>query len=210
MTSSLAKFCLANRDCQTGFCKLGECAQPAEYLDPCLPTYDKPCGDLSSSNTLRCSEVSHLCISSTEIEEIAGGTCDTNVNCKLGTFCPAVGSTEAARRCLLCRIEGRECQREEECLDGLSCYRGRCRRRVAKDGVTCKMDETVAEIPHAAYGVCVPKGHAPLTGNEGEGLGAGALYAVVGVSSAIVVILLAILLRILYVKGVFGRSSSSV
>lgn len=205
--SSPSKLCLANSDCQAGFCKLGECAQPAEYLDPCSPTYEKPCGDPSSS-TLHCSEKSHLCIDAKDTDESPDGACDTNVNCKLDTFCPAVGSTEAVRRCQPRRIEGRECQREEECLDGLSCYHGRCRRRVAKDGVACKMDEAVAEIPHAAYGVCVPKGHGLLTGTGG-GLGREVLYAVVGVSSAIVVILLAILLRILYVKGIFGRPASS-
>lgn len=61
--------------------------------------------------------------------------CDPCAGC--GTQCVAIDVTQQLCYCEHSRIEGEVCDFPEECMRGLSCQDGACRREVAREGESC-------------------------------------------------------------------------
>lgn len=215
------KVCLTNKECPTGYCLAGTCTDPSSYLDPCSPTHPEPCSSATYSSggtelDLTCSTFSHLCVLSGEDEGQEKGKCDTAVHCPVGKYCPAVvdtsGGSGTTRKCQSRKAGGAECQRQEECIDGLECYMGHCRRRVQMITMAeCGEKEKQVAVASTKYGVCIPS-DAPVvpvkatkTESSEGGEGNATLWIVGSVAGIAIIGLTGVLVFLAHRKGYIGK-----
>ena len=216
----MSKVCLANKDCPTGYCLAGTCTEPSSYLDPCSPTHPDSCSSIThvsgvqGDTELVCSEFSHLCVLQNDEGEQEKGKCDTAIHCSVDKYCPAVMDTsgsEKSRKCQARKFEGKECQRQEECMDGLECYLGFCRRRVHMVTMAeCKEKEKQVAVTGAKYGVCIPSDAVvvPAKSVKTEGAGEKESNATLWIVGGIIVALTGLVgaaIYVAYLKGYIGK-----
>ena len=134
----MSRSCLANTECDSGFCKNAQCVEPTKVGDPCK---------MGRCPGLKCDHFTWRCVSK-DSPRGDGFNCRTSADCMSNLwYCDNSG------KCQLRHFENSECDGDESCHDGDSCFSGVCRKRCLVDR-QCGYGDKCYSFEKYPYNLC--------------------------------------------------------